>query len=24
VVVQYAQNRPGPDTPLTDAPATAG
>jgi putative heme transporter len=24
VVVQYAQNRPGPDTPLTDAPAAAG
>jgi putative heme transporter len=24
VIVQYAQNRPGPDTPLTEAPATAG
>jgi predicted PurR-regulated permease PerM len=24
VIVQYAQNRPAPDTPLTDAPATAG
>ena len=24
VVVQYAQNRPAPDTPLTEAPATAG
>jgi predicted PurR-regulated permease PerM len=24
VVVQYAQNRPGPDTPLTGAPAGAG
>jgi len=24
VIVQYAQNRPAPDTPLTEAPATAG
>jgi putative heme transporter len=24
VVVQYAQNRPAPDTPLTEAPAAAG
>jgi predicted PurR-regulated permease PerM len=24
VIVRYAQNRPAPDTPLTDAPATAG
>jgi len=24
VIVQYAQNRPAPDTPLTDAPAAAG
>src|SRR5215210_5372733 len=24
VIVQYAQNRPGPDTPLTEARATAG
>ena len=24
VIVRYAQNRPPPDTPLKDAPATAG
>jgi hypothetical protein len=24
VIVQYAQNRPAPDTPLTEEPAAAG